>query len=247
MLLTIQCKGVSFLNIKQLILFEYKTTPYWYFLLLFSLPILFGTLACIIIDSSFAGRKLVAIDTLFLIVGVALQLCRFHPFVFPTRMHATPFHLLLRRMSISEKTLIWSRFLTALPFQVVFYLLFLTTVYFFQPVFKQEFQLYSLLMFTLLWTSVGIAISSLYLSIESGTKLSPMWHGIIGGVSVLPLLLLVNVVYNVTNTGIVKGLVFLVNTSYPLAVIISILSLTFSYFIWKWRVTFSMKKVDFHV
>jgi hypothetical protein len=228
--------------------FELKHTPIRQYIFLCLLAVVCGILAAHIVGNEFAGRKLVALDSLFLISVFAVQSCRYAPFSHQNRAGMINFHLLLRQTPLKVRHVALSRMGTACFFISCYYGIFLTVFYLVSRELRQTFETFPPLMsFAVVWISVGFLIASLWLSMEGGVTLKPSLVGVLGGLSFIPLLIVVNLIYAWNGVGIAKGMAILVS-SLPFLTFMTVgISLLAGYGLWVRRVTVSMRKVDYHV
>ncbi|MCR6105152.1 hypothetical protein HXA34_02480 [Salipaludibacillus agaradhaerens] len=234
--------------IRQLMSFELKHTPIRQYVLLCFLAAVFGVLAAQIVGHEFEGRKLVALDGLFLISGLAVQLCRYAPFSYQNRAGMINFHLLLRQTPLKIRHVVLSRMGTACFFVSCYYGIFLAVFYLFSREFRQTFEtLFPLIGFAVVWISVGFFVASLWLTLEGGVTVKPYLVGLFGGLSFIPLLIIINLIYSWNGVGIAKGMTILASSLPLLTFAIVAGSLLTGYSLWNRRIAVSMRQVDYHV
>ncbi|ADU30515.1 hypothetical protein [Evansella cellulosilytica] len=230
----------------KLTLFEWKQTSIWNYILITVTTAVFATFALFIIGDGNVSRRWIALDTLYIVLGIAIQICRHPSFVQPTSQKGSDIHILMRKLPLKNKDILYSRYLNSTVLHLCVYTVFFLIILLFSTSFFDLVET-NYLQVLLLLVCAGVFISSLYAAMESGVNIKPTALAAIGGLLSIPILILLNILYAITDGGVIVGLIRLTHYSPLFAIVLAMVVLLLSLLFWQSRTKKSMKRVDFHV
>jgi hypothetical protein len=247
-----EAKTMDWIHCKRLIGFEWKNTPFHFYLLHIFMALVYGWLFAVLLPGSLLENQTTMVTDFFLFIGLLVNIYITRPYSFFIRevssnFFAAPIQLLLRQMPVSRKTIMVSRMMMSGLLSFFFSVLFMGSFYFFLSAEDLAILFPNFAAFAVAWVILTLAGSGVIAAAEPGDYFTKpalyLWNIVIfGGIFLLSL-----IVRFASGKFLMEWIVTGAALAPLLLIGVLLLLAAGMIIIWAWYMKRYLTKTDYHI